>query len=125
MEPSNELLIKIAKIRIEEAQTQLNYDAPAQVLDAARVDLRLAEMALSALQDKGKPPAQPVAEVVAWSHPQSPRTCDIRALRPDIAPGLLYDAPPAPAVQPVMFIDGDISPADADKIAAIFRDWEK
>lgn len=43
MEPSNELLIKIAKIRIEEAQTQLNYDAPAQVLDAARVDLRPAE----------------------------------------------------------------------------------
>lgn len=83
------------------------------------------KMALSALQDKGKPPAQPVAEVVAWSHPQSPRTCDIRALRPDIAHGLLYDAPPAPAVQPVMFIDGDISPADADKIAAIFRDWEK
>lgn len=125
MEPTNELLIKIARIRMEEAQAQLNYGAPAAILDGARVDLRLAELALEALQDKGKPPAQPVAEVVAWSHPQSPRTCDIRALRPDIAPGLLYDAPPAPVVQPVMFIDGDISPADADKIAAIFRDWDK
>ena len=95
MEPTNELLIKIAQIRIEEAQTQLNYGAPTQALDAARVDLHLAEMALVALQDKGKPPAQPVAEVVAWSHPQSPRTCEIRALRPDIAPGLLYAAQPA------------------------------
>lgn len=124
MEPSNELLIKIARIRIEEAQAQLNYGAPAQVMDAARVDLRLAEMALVALQEKGRPPAQPVAEVVAWSHLQSPRTCDIRWLRYDIAPGFLYDAPPAPTVQPVMFIDGDISPADADKLAAIIRDWD-
>ena len=98
MEPTNDLLIKIARIRMEEAQAQLNYGAPTAILDGARVDLRLAELALEALQDKGKPPAQPVAEVVAWSHPQSPRTCDIRALRPDIAPGLLYDAPPAPAL---------------------------
>ncbi|WP_370606068.1 DUF550 domain-containing protein [Citrobacter cronae] len=36
----------------------------------------------------------------------------------------LYTAPPAPVVQPVMFIDGDISASDAEKLAAVIREWD-
>lgn len=68
--------------------------------------------------------AEPVADVVAWSSPNEERTCDIRLRRHDIAPGPLYSAPPAPVVQPVMFIDGDISASDAEKLAAVIREWD-
>lgn len=44
--------------------------------------------------------AEPVADVVAWSHPAEERTCDIRWRRFDVAPGLLYTAPPAPVSMP-------------------------
>ena len=66
--------------------------------------------------------AEPVADVVAWSSPNEERTCDIRLRRHDIAPGPLYTTPPAPVVQPVMFIDGDISASDAEKLAAVIRE---
>lgn len=33
-------------------------------------------------------------------------------------------APPATVVQPVMFIDGDISASDAEKLAAVIREWD-
>lgn len=36
----------------------------------------------------------------------------------------LYTTPPAPVVQPVMFIDGDISASDAEKLAAVIREWD-
>lgn len=36
----------------------------------------------------------------------------------------LYTAPPATVVQPVMFIDGDISASDAEKLAAVIREWD-
>ena len=68
--------------------------------------------------------AEPVADVVAWSSPNEERTCDIRLRRHDIAPGPLYSAPPAPVLQPVMFIDGDISASDAEKLAAVIREWD-
>lgn len=68
--------------------------------------------------------AEPVADVVAWSSPNEERTCDIRLRRHDIAPGPLYTTPPAPVVQPVMFIDGDISASDAEKLAAVIREWD-
>ena len=68
--------------------------------------------------------AEPVADVVAWSSPNEERTCDIRLRRHDIAPGPLYSAPPAPVLQPVMFIEGDISASDAEKLAAVIREWD-
>ncbi|MFP8445611.1 dATP/dGTP pyrophosphohydrolase domain-containing protein [Citrobacter braakii] len=37
---------------------------------------------------------------------------------------ILYTAPPAAVVQPVMFIDGDISASDAEKLAAVIREWD-
>lgn len=41
---------------------------------------------------------EPVADVVAWSHPQHPKqTCNIRWRRFDVAPGPLFTAPPATA----------------------------
>lgn len=37
----------------------------------------------------------------------------------------LYTAPPAPVVQPMMFIDGDISSEDADKLAKVIREFNE
>lgn len=45
--------------------------------------------------------SEPVADVVAWSHPTEERTCDIRWRRHDVEPGPLYrHAQPAPVVVP-------------------------
>lgn len=53
----------------------------------------LARMALAAMD------SEPVADVVAWSHPTEERTCDIRWRRHDVEPGPLYrHAQPAPVV---------------------------
>ncbi|MFV0830943.1 DUF551 domain-containing protein [Klebsiella quasipneumoniae] len=38
---------------------------------------------------------------------------------------VLYTAPPAPIVQPMMFIDGDISSEDADKLAKVIREFNE
>lgn len=46
--------------------------------------------------------AEPVADVVPWSHPNEERTCDIRWRRHDIAPGPLYRY-----AQPVLEIEGE------------------
>ena len=54
--------------------------------------------ALVELRERRKAKGEPVADVVAWSHWQTPRTCDIRWRRFDIAPGPLYAAPPAPLI---------------------------
>lgn len=59
------------------------------------IRLRLAEIAMAALMT---PKQEPVADVVAWSSPTEERTCDIRWRRHDVAPGPLYNAPPAPVV---------------------------
>lgn len=48
------------------------------------------ELARMALAGMG---AEPVADVVAWSHPTEERTCDIRWRRHDVSPGPLYTAP--------------------------------
>ncbi|EPV7992397.1 hypothetical protein ACWAG0_004727 [Enterobacter hormaechei] len=69
--------------------------------------------------------AEPVADVVAWSSQNEERTYDVRLRRHDINPGPLYTAPPAPVVQPVMFIDGDISTEDADKLAKVIREFNE
>ncbi|HBK4598636.1 TPA: hypothetical protein ACW70F_005945 [Klebsiella michiganensis] len=53
----------------------------------------LASMALAAMD------SEPVADVVAWSHPTEERTCDIRWRRHDVESGPLYrHAQPAPVV---------------------------
>ncbi|HEG4357236.1 hypothetical protein [Klebsiella oxytoca] len=44
----------------------------------------LARMALAAMD------CEPVADIVAWSHPTEERTCDIRWRRHDVEPGPLY-----------------------------------
>ncbi|HAS1343009.1 TPA: DUF551 domain-containing protein [Enterobacter hormaechei] len=49
----------------------------------------LARIALESLE------AEPVSDVVAWSHQNEERTCDVRLRRHDISPGPLYTAPPA------------------------------
>lgn len=41
---------------------------------------------------------EPVADVIAWSHPTEERTCDIRWRRFDVEPGSLFTAPPLRAV---------------------------
>lgn len=53
-----------------------------------------AEMA-SALRElqQYRAAAEPVADVVEWSHPGEERRCDIRWRRHDVAPGPLYAAP--------------------------------
>lgn len=65
----------------------------------------LARMALAAMD------SEPVADVVAWSHPTEERTCDVRLRRHDLQPGPLYrHAHPAPVVpvsqkDPISFDD--------------------
>ncbi|MCG5044305.1 hypothetical protein LZP96_09665 [Enterobacteriaceae bacterium 155047] len=60
--------------------------------DGLAMDNELLAIALASLE------AEPVADVVAWSHPSEERTCDIRWRRFDVAPGLPYTAPLAPVV---------------------------
>ncbi|MCC7825226.1 hypothetical protein, partial [Klebsiella pneumoniae] len=55
--------------------------------------MELSRMALAAMD------GEPVADVVAWSHPNEERKCDIRWRRHDVEPGPLYrHAQPAPVV---------------------------
>nr|DAU95745.1 MAG TPA: hypothetical protein [Caudoviricetes sp.] len=54
----------------------------------------------------------------AWDHLN-----DVAA-PPAVVKRLAEMALAAPAVKPVMFIDGDISASDADKLAAIFQTWD-
>ncbi len=53
-------------------------------LENCTVIKELARMALAAMD------SEPVADVVAWSHPTEERTCDIRWRRHDVEPGPLY-----------------------------------
>ncbi|MFK8827961.1 hypothetical protein SL617_27890 [Klebsiella michiganensis] len=51
------------------------------------------------LHERRKADSEPVADVVAWSHPNEERKCDIRWRRHDVEPGPLYrHAQPAPVV---------------------------
>ncbi|EOW2736108.1 hypothetical protein ACOV22_003204 [Klebsiella michiganensis] len=52
----------------------------------------MARMALAAMD------SEPVADVVAWSHPTEERTCDIRWRRHDVEPGPLYRHKQQPSV---------------------------
>ncbi|MGE2346569.1 hypothetical protein [Enterobacter asburiae] len=72
---------------------------PANVL--ALVNEVIASRALLAAHEQ-----EPVADVVAWSHPQHPQqTCNIRWRRFDVAPGPLYTHPaPVPSVPDEMTI---------------------
>lgn len=66
----------------------------------------LARMALAAMD------SEPVADVVAWSHPTEEGTCDIRWRRHDVEPGPLYrHAQPAPVVM------------DDIKLRELFDSW--
>ncbi|MEM0651874.1 hypothetical protein AAFL31_08615 [Klebsiella huaxiensis] len=60
--------------------------ATADELNAAKTIRALAVE----LQERRKADSEPVADVVAWSHPTEERTCDIRWRRHDVEPGPLY-----------------------------------
>ena len=65
----------------------------------ALMDLEIANIALAAMD------AEPVADVVAWSHPNHPDvTCNVRLRRFDLAPGPLFAV-----AQPVAVVPDDIS----------------
>lgn len=75
-------------------QWRETYGPGSNVVLPAEEAEELARIALASLE------AEPVADVVAWSHPTEGRTCDIRWRRFDVAPGLLYTDPPAPVSVP-------------------------
>ncbi|WP_343446508.1 hypothetical protein [Enterobacter hormaechei] len=78
------------------AELEEERDAvPGVVNENAAMALAAMKLALASLE------AEPVADVVAWSHPNEERTCDVRLRRHDISPGPLYTAPPAPVALPV------------------------
>lgn len=95
-EPMNtitrEQLLNQALENVKALELAVVQSAFKEVRPAIEIDLELARIALASLE------AEAVAEVVAWSHPSEERTRDIRWRRFDVAPGLLYAAPPAPAV---------------------------
>ena len=81
-------------------------------------------------------PAPANADPVAWLWSHRKHPSEVTLVRPEddeMAEGsgwsgwscqALYAAQPAPVVQPVMFIDGDISASDAEKLAAVIREWD-
>ncbi|EPD0170610.1 hypothetical protein ACR4TN_001147 [Klebsiella variicola] len=69
-------------------------------LENCTVIKELARMALAAMD------GEPVADVVAWSHPNEERKCDIRWRRHDVEPGPLYrHAQPAPTCESITVTD--------------------
>ncbi|MES3563000.1 DUF551 domain-containing protein [Enterobacter hormaechei] len=89
------------------AELEEERDAvPGVVNEDAAKALAAMKLALASLE------AEPVADVVAWSHPNEERTCDVRLRRHDISPGPLYTAPPAPVSVPAaMEMDDDFDSA--------------
>lgn len=66
------------------------------------------------LHERRKADSEPVADVVAWSHPNEERKCDIRWRRHDVEPGPLYHhAQPAPVV---LKISDEMTPEQAYEI---------
>lgn len=87
--------LPIQKERLEKiASWREKYGVGHNVMLPAEEAEALARFALAAYEQ------EPVADVVAWSHPQHPQqTCNIRWRRFDVAPGPLYTHPaPVPAV---------------------------
>ncbi|MFY9995026.1 MAG: hypothetical protein WAK61_08545 [Leclercia sp.] len=93
---TNEQLIELAREEVE-FWRERDELIPSQ---QTAMRLRLAEIALAALTEGME--QEPVADVVAWSHQNSERVCDLRWRRHDVKPGPLYAAPqlPQPAVVP-------------------------
>ena len=89
---TKEQLATWADVLIEETRSDISISRTDAHAESFRAQLALLEMARTALKD------EPVADVVAWSHPQHPKqTCNIRWRRFDVAPGPLFTAPPATA----------------------------
>ncbi|WP_435954141.1 hypothetical protein [Dryocola sp. BD626] len=80
-------------------RTVVNYprcEALAEILRECRIARDEAQVQLQEYRNASN---KPVAEVVAWSHSEKTgRTCDVRLLRFDLKPCLLYAAP---QIQPV------------------------
>lgn len=82
----------IEHLKKQMKQRELHIASPAtdrRFREYLELEIATNEIALTSLE------AEPVADIVAWSHPSEERTCDIRWRRFDVAPGLLYTAPPA------------------------------
>lgn len=85
-------------------------------------DLLAAADGLRELQERRKAAmdSEPVADVVAWSHPNEERKCDIRWRRHDVEPGPLYrHAQPASVVPEEKQIPNTLSMYAVDAVAAI------
>ncbi|HHI3756729.1 TPA: DUF551 domain-containing protein [Klebsiella quasipneumoniae] len=92
------------------------------------------ELAKAIRKGPDMPPVQPVAdsEPVAWMHNNNDLGVPAITTNPKIGhywaaefkgvEPLYRHAQPAKTVQPVMFIDGDISSEDADKLAKVIRE---
>lgn len=94
---TDERLVKI----LSETQATIMEHNSRCVRGSVEVDARLFESMIMELQERRKAAmdSEPVADVVAWSHPTEERTCDIRWRRHDVEPGPLYrHAQPAPVV---------------------------
>ncbi|EPJ7883025.1 hypothetical protein [Raoultella planticola] len=94
----------ITRERLEKIKSwRETYGAGSNVMLPAEEAEELARMALAAID------SEPVADVVAWSHPNEERKCDIRWRRHDVEPGPLYrHAQPASELKPVgyLFVSG-------------------
>lgn len=77
-----------AKIQsVTESRDQWEANAHEFSRCADRLEAKLAELEKQ----------EPVADIVAWSHPHEERTCDIRLRKYDLKPGALFYRP-APAI---------------------------
>lgn len=87
------------------------------------------ELAKAIRKGPDMPPAQPVAdsEPVIVVGDDGGDALSYRRLIQSFEPGtkLYRHAQPAKTVQPVMFIDGDISSEDADKLAKVIREFNE
>lgn len=119
----------------DEQIAQLLGDACMVIGDRfATVDELSAAKAIRALavelQERRKADSEPVAEVVSiYGDPEDFGEREIRPLvgiqQMPYGTKLYRHAQPAPVVQPVMFIDGDISSEDADKLAKVIREFNE
>lgn len=91
-------------------------------------DLQLAELALAAM-DSEPVALQPELAKVIYHFRDLNEGFPVERFKADYVISWMLanypPAPPAPVVQPVMFIDGDISTEDVDKLAKVIRDFNE
>lgn len=91
---TREQLLERARENVKALKMASRQTAFGSIRDELLADLQLAEYALACLEGD----SEPVADVVAWSHPTEERTCDIRWRRHDVEPGPLYRHAQQPVV---------------------------